>query len=291
MPNDTLHQKQFNDRMSDKDFSRLSAFIEKEYGIKLPPVKKTMLEGRIRKRLRHLGVDSFSQYCHLLFNSPNMENEFVQMVNVVTTNKTDFFREPNHFEYLVQTALPGLTSSHRMIERKPLIVWSAGCSSGDEPYTLAMVLADYFETYSGPFIGFKIMATDISTHVLEKAMRGIYDGEKIGPIPLSFRKKYVLRNKNKDHNLFRISPEIRAMIHFQRLNLLDPDFGFREKIDVIFCRNVIIYFDRDTQGKVLGQMHRCLSPGGFLFLGHSETINGLNLPYIPVAPTIYKKER
>jgi chemotaxis protein methyltransferase CheR len=286
---DVLNQKQFDCFMSDNDFGRLSRFIEKEYGIKLPDSKKTMLEGRLRKRLRHLGMGSFTDYCEYLFSGRGVDDEIVHMVNVVTTNKTDFFREPNHFEFLSRTALPDVISRQESRAGKTFTVWSAGCSSGDEPYTLAIVLTEFFEGLPGPGWKICIEATDISTQVLEKAMRGIYEEEKIAPIPLHLRKKYLLRNKNKDQKLVRIAPELRALIKFRRLNLLDADFGFREKIDIIFCRNVIIYFDRETQGNVLKKMHHCLNPGGFLFLGHSETINGLNLPFNPVAPTVYRK--
>lgn len=284
-------QNLMSENMSDRDFSRLSTFIEKEYGIKLPPAKKTMLEGRIRKRLRHLGLESFGQYCEYLFNSQGIDDEIVQMVNVVTTNKTDFFREPNHFEFLVQTALPSLITQQGARVGKTFVVWSAGCSSGEEPYTLTMVLAEFGQKFPGLRFTFTIVASDISTHVLDKAKKGVYGEEKIDPIPLDFRKKYLLRNKDHTLKLFRIAPELRALVKFRRVNLLDHEFGFREPLDIIFCRNVLIYFDRQTQQKVLSKMHRQLCPGGFLFLGHSETLNGLNIPFIPVAPTVYMKEK
>jgi chemotaxis protein methyltransferase CheR len=289
LENDGLHQRQFDSFMSDRDFSRLSTFIEKEFGIKLPAPKKTMLEGRIRKRLRVLGLESFGQYCDYLFSSQGVEDEIVHMVNVVTTNKTDFFREPNHFEFLIQMSMPALITHQGSGIGKTFIVWSAGCSSGEEPYTLAMVLAAFAEKLPKLRFSFTIVATDISTQVLEKASKGIYGEDKIDPIPLTFRKKYLLRNKNKDLNLFRIAPELRSMVKFRRVNLLDHEFGFREELDIIFCRNVMIYFDRETQEKVLRKMHRLLCPGGFLFLGHSETMSGLDIPFIPVAPTVYMK--
>ncbi|MBA4395475.1 MAG: chemotaxis protein CheR, partial [Desulfobacca sp.] len=207
--------------MSDNDFARLSKFIEKEYGIKLPVPKKSMLEGRLRKRLRHLGLESFSQYCDYLFSSQGAEDEIVHMVNVVTTNKTDFFREPNHFEFMVQSALPSLVAHQGSGVGKTFMVWSAGCSTGEEPYTLAMVLAEFGEKLPGLGFGFTVVATDISTDVLEKARRGSYEEDKIDPIPLALRKKYLLRNKNKELRLFRIAPELRSLVKFRRVNLLD----------------------------------------------------------------------
>jgi chemotaxis protein methyltransferase CheR len=282
-------QRQFDSRMTDRDFSRLSIFIEKEYGIKLPFAKKTMLEGRIRKRLLALRLGSFSQYCDYLFSTQGVEDEIVHMVNVVTTNKTDFFREPNHFEFLVQSALPALIAHSGSGVGKTFMAWSAGCSTGEEPYTLAMVLAEFGEKLPGLRFDFRVVATDISTRVLEKAKRAVYGEERIEPIPMALRKKHLLRNKDRALCLIRIAPEIRTLVKFRRVNLLDQEFGFREDLDIIFCRNVLIYFDREKQEKVLGKMYRLLGPGGYLFLGHSETISGLDIPFIPVAPTIYQK--
>jgi chemotaxis protein methyltransferase CheR len=224
--------------LAEGDFRRLSAFIYDECGIHLPPSKKTMIEGRLRKRLRALGMSSFGQYCDYLFSPEGMAVESIPMIDMVTTNKTDFFREPEHFDHLVATVLPGLVESYGLGIRRELKVWSAACSSGEEPYTLAMVLSHFGETCPG--FRFSILATDISTVVLEKAMRGIYDHDRVEPVPLSFRKKYLMRNKDKKKPLVRIAPELRAMIKFRRLNLMDDNFGIREPMAIIFCRNVII---------------------------------------------------
>ncbi len=277
--------------MSNRDFSRLSLFIEREFGIKMPAIKKTMLEGRIRKRLRYLGLESFSQYCDYIFSAHVVEDEIIHMVNAVTTNKTDFFREPQHFEYLIKTALPSLIANQEDGYRKTLMVWSAGCSSGEEPYTLAMVLTEFAEQFSGPTLNFSIIATDISTAVLDKAKQGIYEEEKIKPILLNFRKKFLMRNKNGEQRLFRIIPELRSLVKFRRLNLLEQEFDFREELNVIFCRNVLIYFERETQAKILNKICRLLCPGGFLFVGHSETLTGFDINLFPVAPTIYMRPK
>lgn len=276
--------------LSDKDFQRLSAFIYDECGIHLPPSKKTMVEGRLRKRLRVLDMTSFRQYCDYLFSPEGMKAEHVPMIDMVTTNKTDFFREPEHFDHLVESVLPGLIHMYGLGIRKELRVWSAACSSGEEPYTLAMVLSNFEER--SPGFRFSILATDISTVVLDKAMRGIYDHERVEPVPLSLRKKYLMRNKDRDKGLVRIVPELRAKVKFRRLNLMDEDFGIREPMAIIFCRNVIIYFDKQTQEDLLNRLCRHLIPGGYLFMGHSETLHGLNVPLVHPArgmTTIYKK--
>lgn len=264
----------------------LGEYIQTEYGIKMPPAKKTMLESRLQKRLRLLGMDSFKDYLTFVFSPEGMEQELVHMVDAVTTNKTDFFREPSHFEYLVDRVLPDLVERTGAGLRRPLVIWSAGCSTGEEPYTLAMVLAEYALKVQG--FKFQILASDISTQVLERASMAIYDEEKVAPVPPSMRKRYLLRSKDRDKRRVRIVPELRATLSFRRINFME-DFGMREQMDIIFCRNVIIYFDRQTQERLLRRFGDHLHPGGYLFMGHSETLSGLALPYVPVAPTVYRK--
>ena len=271
--------------LSAKDFGRLSRFIYEKCGIKMPEVKKTMLEARLQKRLRSRGIRKFSDYCDFLFSSEGMEQELVPMIDMVTTNKTDFFREPEHFDYLFQRVLPDWCQRHQ----GPLAIWSAGCSSGEEPYTLAMVLSEFAETRPG--FDFKILATDISTRVLDKAKNAVYGEALVDPVPMALRKKYLLRSKDRSSGLVRIVPELREKISFRRLNFMDEDFGLREQMDIIFCRNVIIYFDRPTQEKLLQRFHRQLKPGGFIFMGHSETLNGLDVALTNVFPTVYRKMR
>ncbi|NTU60300.1 MAG: protein-glutamate O-methyltransferase [Deltaproteobacteria bacterium] len=273
--------------LSASEFGRLSAFIEGHCGIKMPDGKKVMLESRLRKRLRTLGLKNFSAYCDfVLAPGAGAEAEVVQMIDAVTTNKTDFFREPQHFEYLVKTALPALMQAEGAGIRRDLMVWSAGCSSGEEPYTLSMVLAEVSRRLSG--FRFLILATDICSDVLAKARAAIYEEPKIEPVPHDMRKKYLLRSKNAANALVRVVPELRSLVRFRRLNFLDEDFGLREQMDVIFCRNVFIYFDRETQEAILKRFCRHLIPGGYVFLGHSETINGLRVPLTQVAPTVYR---
>lgn len=273
--------------MSDKDFARLSEFIEKELGIKMPPIKKTLLETRLQKRLRALSLHSFKDYCDYVFSPEGSADELVHMIDLVTTNKTDFFREPVHFDYLVQTAIPDLLSSDVTANKSVYTIWSAGCSTGEEPYTIAMVLANFAETHKG--FDFQIIATDISTRVLEMAKMAIYDEQKADPIPMEFRKKYLLRSKDPKRALVRVAPEIRAKVKFRRLNFMDDNFGFREPLDVIFCRNVMIYFDKPTQERLINKFYNHLVYGGYFFIGHSETTSGLNVKFVQMQPTIYRK--
>jgi chemotaxis protein methyltransferase CheR len=273
--------------MSDDVFHRLSGFIKETFGIKLPLFKKTMLEGRLRKRMRALDITSFEQYCQYLFSPRGYDCELIHMINVVTTNKTDFFREPDHFDYLVHKVLPEMIDMQAFGGRKKLGVWSAGCSTGEEPYTLAMVLANRAERCPG--LEFSVLATDISTAVLEKARKGIYREEDVRPVPMDLRKKYLLRCKNRENKLVRIAPELRALVKFQRLNFMEEKYRMGEDIKIIFCRNVIIYFDRPTQEKIIGRLSLHLCRGGYLFIGHSESLHGMDLPLTQTAATVYRK--
>ncbi len=290
LPNAETNDAVFTERerpalLSDKDFFRLKEFIYTQCGIKITESKRTMLEARLQKRMRKLRLDSFSRYCDYLFSPRGMEEEQVSMIDVVTTNKTDFFREPGHFDYLTLRALPDLV--RRSGGRRSITLWSAGCSSGEEPYTLAMVVAGFVN--DNPGMDYAIVATDISTRVLEKAKLAIYNEEQISPIPVELRKKYLLKSRTAENRAYRIVPELRERVRFRRLNFMDRDFGFREAMDIIFCRNVIIYFDKPTQERLLNRFCEYLSPDGYLFMGHSETLLGMNVPLTQVAPTVYRK--
>jgi chemotaxis protein methyltransferase CheR len=274
--------------LSKHDFQQLSSFIYDNLGIKLPAGKTTMLTGRLTKRLRALSLTTFSEYCDFLFSPEGQEEEMVHLINVITTNKTDFFREPSHFSYLTQTALPTLQKLHTFTGRNSFKIWSAGCSTGEEPYTLAMVLAEV--QASQPRFSFDILATDISTRVLDIARRAVYPMGVIAPVTQQFRKKYLLKGTNKKNPQVRIVPELRKRVRFGRLNFMAEDFGLPEQVDVIFCRNVIIYFDKQTQEKLMVKFCRYLRPEGFLFLGHSESLHGYDTPLVQVAPTIYRKK-
>ena len=270
--------------MSSREFASLSRFIYEQCGIKMPEGKKTMLEGRLQKRLRVLGMKSFAQYLDYLFQPDGNSDELVQMIDHVTTNKTDFFREPDHFDYLQNKVLPEWWGKYGT---RRLMLWSAGCSTGQEPYTLAMVLQEF--AAGRPGFDFQILATDISTRVLEQAKGAVYSEELLAPLPSVLKTKYVLRSKDRQSGLVRIVPELRARVKFRRLNFLDGDFGLREPLDIIFCRNVIIYFDRQTQARLLQRFFTHMRAGAHIFMGHSETLSGLDVPLVSVAPTVYRK--
>ena len=273
--------------LSQELFSRLSDFIYRESGIKMPLTKKTMLEARLQKRLRSMGLTSYDEYCSYLFSPEGIANELVHMIDVVTTNKTDFFREAQHFEYLIEHVLPSLVQSRGAGIRRPFMAWSAACSSGEEPYTLAMVL-DQFSRRARGFT-FQVLGTDISTRVLETARDGIYHEERIEQIPLELRRSYFMKSRDRSRRLVRVVPELRAHVKFRRLNFMEDDFGMREKMDVVFCRNVLIYFDRPTQEAVINRICGHLHSGGYLFTGHSEPINGMKVPLTPVANTVSRR--
>jgi chemotaxis protein methyltransferase CheR len=272
------------------DFNRLSLFIESEYGIKMPAVKKTMLESRLLKRLRQLKIPDYSEYCDYLFSARGRKEEVPHFINKVTTNKTDFFREPDHFTFLSQTLLPQLIgkSAHPLRQLK---IWSAGCSSGEEAYTMAMVVNEYAENHPETPFNFSILATDISEDVLSMGRKAVYDTSRVDPVPIALRKKYLLKSKDRSNPIVKIAPEIRKTVSFQKLNLMDKDFGMKQNIHIAFCRNVIIYFNKETQEAILNKITRCLVPQGYLFQGHSESTQGMKLPLNPVQPTIFQKSR
>ena len=272
--------------MSHGTFCRFREYVVTHLGIKMPDVKKTMLQGRLIKRLRALGLDSYDVYYDYVFSPKGMEAELGHMIDAVTTNKTDFFREPKHFEYLEQVVLPDLLK-HGPGIGSPCRFWSAGCSTGAEPYSLAMVLNEFALQHRG--FRYNILATDISQRVLDEARAGIYTEAMVSPVPLYLRRKYLLRSKDSRENMVRIIPELRAKMVFGRLNFMAEAFGLANSMNVIFCRNVLIYFDRGTQERVVNRLCRYLETGGYLFLGHSETLNGLEVPLIQEGPTIYRK--
>ena len=274
--------------MTQAEFTRFSEFIIGQCGIKMPPSKKIMLEARLQKRLRILGIPTYGEYLkHVL--GEGSRDELVHMLDAVTTNKTDFFREPVHFQYLAQTVLPEALAD-RMRTKSPgrqFCVWSAGCSTGEEPYTLAMVLDEF--THQHPDLKFSLVATDISTRVLDRAREGVYDADRVQAVPLALKQKYLLKSKDRSKNLVRIVPQLRAIVQFKRLNLMEESFSFSDALDVIFCRNVIIYFDRDTQERLISRFCRVLKPEGYLFLGHYESVHGFDLPLRRITSTVYRK--
>lgn len=273
-------------KMTSEEFNKLSRFIYSEYGIKMPEVKKTMLQSRLQKRLKALNLSSFKEYVDFVFSSKGQAEEVIHMIDVVSTNKTDFFREPVHFEYLNEKVLPEFCATNP--HSKHIRVWSAGCSSGEEPYTIAVTLEEY--KLKCPALEYNIYATDISSRILKQAADAIYKSNRIDVIPISLRKKYFLKSKDPSKGLVRVSPHLRNKVNFQRLNFMQSSFNVPHKFDVIFCRNVLIYFDRNTQENVINKLCQYLKPGGYFFLGHSESITNFEVPLIQIKPTIFKRK-
>jgi len=274
----------FKAELSDKDFQAFSNFIYNEYGIKMPSIKRIMLQGRLLKRIRELNMKSYSEYKDYFFSPEGQQRELYSFLNVITTNKTDFFREPVHFDFLTASVLPDFVkqSGSRLFK-----VWSAGCSSGEEPYTLAIVLNEYKR--QNPSFIFSITGTDISNQVLDKAAKGIYQEQKIEFVSLDLKKKYFLKSKDRSNPTVRVRPELQANLTLRHLNLMDGYYDVKETYNAIFCRNVLIYFDRATQEKVINKLCQHLEPGGYFFIGHSESLSGMNVPLTHIKPTIFQK--
>jgi len=273
----------FKAQLSEQDFLDFSKFIYSEYGIRMLPVKRIMLQGRLLKRIRDLKMSSFSEYKQYLFSNEGHDKEILHFLNVVTTNKTDFFREPVHFNFLNDEVLP---LKKEQAPGETLKIWSAGCSSGEEPYTIAIVLNEFLKF--NPSFRFEITATDISTEMLENAAKGVYPAQKIEGIPLEIKKKYFLRSKDPVKQTVKVDRILQNNLSLSYLNLMD-NYSFPVTFDIIFCRNVLIYFDRETQEKVIQRICSQLKPGGYFFIGHSESISGMDLPLENIKPTIFKK--
>ena len=273
-----------DDRLSKRNFDALSRYIYDYSGIKMPITKITMLEGRLRRRLRATGISTLDAYCEYLFKGNGLASESTYLIDAVTTNKTDFFREPKHFEYVERIALPEmLAAGHRKLR-----IWSSACSTGAEPYTMAMVLQEFVS--ANRELDYSILATDLSTDVLQAAKRGVYPRDMVVPVvPKAMQQKYVMVPRERGRTDVRIHPRLRAKVGFARLNLMDDSYPVGDPMHMIFCRNVLIYFDKATQAKVLTRLCDCLMPGGYLFVGHSESVTGIPLPVKQVANTVFRK--
>ena len=259
--------------------------MEAHTGIRLSVAKRAMIEGRLRRRMRAVGFDSLEAYGVYVFEQHGLKEEFSHLVQAVTTNKTDFFREAPHFEFLRQQAVPTLLASRgRNAELK---LWSAACSIGAEAYTMAMVLTAMQGEV--PF-RFSILGTDIDEAVLKEARAGVYSGAMLAEVPEPFRSRYVMRPRDAGRDEGRIVPELRRLVRFESLNLTAGSYKFDHDMDIIFCRNILIYFAHPLQVAVVSRLVSHLRPGGYLFLGHSESfprdeVTGMR----QIAPTIFQR--
>lgn len=267
--------------ITDAEYTQFQSLIYGQAGIALSEQKKTLIVSRLGRRLRELNLPSFQSYYDHIMNDAG-GGELTTLLDLISTNKTDFFREPGHFQFLKERILP-MCSTERRIR-----IWSAASSSGEEPYSIAMTVYDAVPHPTQ--WDFKILASDISTRVLAKAATGIYDVEKVASIPQDVLRRHFLRGTHDQRNLVKVKPHLAKLVTFRRINLMDAAFPIKSPLDVIFCRNVMIYFDRETQSKLMQKFFHYLKPGGYLFIGHSESLQWVEHPFAYVAPTIYRKE-
>lgn len=266
--------------ITQKDFLCLVQFVQKNYGINLSQ-KKHLIESRLGSTIKSKGYTTFAQYIDFIIKTKDPK-ELELLLNKLTTNHTFFMRENSHFNFFRDTILPNLEKSN--MKKKVLSIWSAGCSSGQEPYTLSMILSDYFK--SKPGWDTRILATDISMKVLGLAKEAIYSKEDIKELPQSWQRNY-LTSLNDDQCTF--VPKIKNNVIFKEFNLMNP-IQFKLPFDVIFCRNVMIYFDQPTKDDLIRRFCKATNTGGYLLIGHSETLSKENCPYQYLMPATYKKK-
>ncbi|MCB2308691.1 protein-glutamate O-methyltransferase CheR [Clostridium estertheticum] len=266
--------------LKESEFKELTGYMKANYGINLTE-KKLLIEGRLSNMIIEKGFTNFSDYLKFVFNDPS-GNEISLLINKLTTNHTYFMREVEHFNYFRDTVMHYLEST---CKNKDLRIWSAGCSSGEEPYTLAMIIADYFGNQK-PMWNTKILATDISQKVLEVAQMGLYSRDAVDTIPKYWRLKYF--SKVDDEN-YQIGQEIKNEVIYRNFNLMTEVFPFKKKFHVIFCRNVMIYFEPKTKMELIKKFYDMTEIGGYLFLGHSESVNKTETNYKYIMPAVYRK--
>jgi chemotaxis protein methyltransferase CheR len=263
--------------LKDAQFFKVKQLLYKVCGIDLKAGKEGLVKSRLSKRLRSLGIDSFEAYLDYVEKDEGQQ-ELYTLVDAMTTNKTNFFREDRHFDFLAQQLLP------QWKDRKQMRLWSAACSSGEEPFTLGMVLRENLPDIASMDV--RILATDISNRVLAVARAGVYDQERIDEVPAQLRQKYFTCVETGSQKRYEIDSSLKSLVRFARLNLMDR-WPIRGPFDVIFCRNVMIYFDKKTQAKLIGRFYDLLRPGGHLFVGHAESLTGISHSFRYVQPALY----
>ena len=268
---------------TDEDFDYIRELIEDFSGIHLNKGKRELVYARLAKRIRGLGLSDFKQYCDLLRSGDTGER--IACINAITTNVTSFFREQHHFDFLKDTVLPRVIDQHSKPGPGKLRIWSAGCSSGEEPYSIEMTLRDVLLLDNWDA---KILATDLDSNVLEQARRGIYKKEQLEKVTPAMMKKWFLQGSENNLGQVKVRPELKSRIHFRQLNLMER-WPMHGPFHVIFCRNVVIYFDKLTQQKLFQRFADILVPEGYLFIGHSENLFGVSDRFKSMGRTIYKR--
>lgn len=271
--------------ITNEEYSFICRIVYEHSRIKLGDNKRELVMARLGKRLRKLGLKSYAEYCKLM-RTPKGKEELGDLIDAISTNHTFFFRENGHFEFLRNTVLPAIAP--RNVPGATVHIWSAACSSGEEPYSIALLFAEYFGLRN-PAARWSIDCTDISTKVLKKAQDGIFPAERLAEVPPAMVENFFQKGLGASESLFRVREEIKSHLTFQHLNLLGPAYPFKELYDVIFCRNVMIYFDKPTQGELVERFLPLIRPGGYLFIGHAESLTGIDHKLKMIQPAIYQK--
>ena len=274
--------------ISDELFLRFGKMITGRYGIKMPPEKKIMFQARLQRRLRELNIDSFDEYAAMLFSDSNESTEINLLADFISTNKTEFFREKEHFRFLTENILTEYFINNTSSLFPTVNLWSAGCSSGQEAYS-AGIQFEEFMRYHGIRFDYSILATDISGRMLRLAREAVYPMSQVDEISLELKHRYFLKSKNVKDPKVKVIKAIREKVKVGHLNLMDGLYSFDAPFDVIFLRNTLIYFDPGVQLKVLTKVLDSLKTGGYLFIGHSESLINLHLPILSIAPSVYVK--
>lgn len=277
--------------ITDNEFRLFQELIYKLSGISLSAHKRSLVQGRLQKRLRAHGLTRYQQYYDLVLEQGAGGSELGVLINCITTNKTNFFREAHHFRFVEEHVVPQLIERSAFVlsgDARRLRVWHAGCSTGEEPYTMAMTLREALRGHTGWDV--RLLASDIDTDVLKKADLGEYGDDLIGGISPELLRRYFLRRRESEGCVYRAKPEIRQMIAFRQINLISDIWPVRSDVrfDMIFCRNVVIYFDKPTQRRLFARFREYLRPGGYLFMGHSESLLGISEAFIPLGNTIFQ---
>lgn len=271
--------------IDDKAYKYICDLVYEYSRINLGDNKKELVAARLGKRLRAYNFQTYEEYCHFLGTAEG-KDELVHLVDAISTNHTQFFREIKHFEFLRTIALP--TWCGRLEKDKhQLNVWSAASSSGEEPYSLAIELSEFFSLKSG--WSWQIEATDISTKILDRARSGVYPTDRITAIPQDALRRYFQKGTKQWEGYFRVKQELRDRVHFTNLNLLQPSYPFTTPFHIIFCRNVMIYFDKPTQEELIAKLFQLILPGGYLMIGHSESLTGIRHDFKTLKPAVYQR--
>lgn len=267
-----------------REYELFRDLVYRQSGINLGEQKMQLVRARLGRRMRSEGFGSYREYYEFVKNDRSGQ-ELTLLIDAISTNTTHLFREHQHLDFLAKTVEHWATEAHG--RPAPIRIWSAGCSSGEEPYSIAMTMDDVQRRCTQ--LRFRILATDISSRMLERARMGIFPPDRLANVPPKFKRRYFFRAKEKGETLMQIRPGLRRLIKFARFNLMDEHFPFRNGLDVIFCRNVMIYFDRPTQETLVAKFARVLNPEGYLVIGHSESLQNISHSLTYVMPTVYKK--